>query len=773
MGVFNKGKKNSKYSYLDEKLRRLDEDLKKTGLVSDANKTNNIAEAPKITLPKNPSKGDIKLVTEYLETHNKSNWRRDYKLENDDTNSVEEEITRLRLQRKPQKKVDCSSCVTENDLKGKKIIKEEVTFEDKVNKILQIYNEGLLNIPPSENTPDPLTPTDGKFVTFSQLNDHYNLFINRIQQQLSTLGGGGEVRLQYLDDIVGIATNASAYDGKYLKYNDTLRKFEFSDVITGLTTETQTLNNVLNLGNTSALGMSVGVITATSFIGDGSSLSGVITSLVGYSTEGYVDAAVAGVSTFSGSYNDLTDKPTIPSDTGDLTNNVGFVTSGIVNGYSTISYVDNAVAGIVSAAPGALDTLNELAAALGDDANFATTITNSLATKANLSGANFSGVVTATSFDGNASTATYATTAGVSTYATTSGIATNAQGLTGTPNLNVGVVTATYFYGDGSNLTGIAVTDNVRADTLVVSGVSTFQSHAQFGDGDEIRLGNSNDLRIYHNIFNTIDSSAASLYIKSGTTNITDTGNNVLARFVDSGPGVAELYYRPIAAGSSKKLETTNNGVSVSGIVTAISGIVTYYGDGQYLTGIGAGSQTLDQTLQLGNTSSLGMSVGVITATSFNGSATKIDIGSGGGTTMYPLFAANYGASANNSVYNDADLSYNQTSNTLILQNISASGVVTATDFNSSSDIALKENVEVIDNPLDKLLELRGVTFDWKASKKSGVGVVAQDVERVLPQAVGGSEDQKTVNYNAIIGLLVESVKQQQKEIEDLRKRLS
>ena len=419
-----------------------------------------------------------------------------------------------------------------------------------------------------------------------------------------------------------------------------------------------------------------------------------------------------------------------------------------------------------------MDTLNELAAALGDDANFATTVTNSLASKANLSGANFTGVVTATSFDGNASTATYATTAGVSTYATTAGIATNAQGLIGIPNLNVGIVSAIAFHGDGSSLTGIAVTDNVRADTLVVSGVSTFQSHVQFGDGDEIRLGNSNDLKIYHNIFNTIDGSST-LYVKSSSTNITDTGNNLLARFVDSGPGVAELYYRPISAGSSKKFETTNNGVSVSGIVTAISGIVTYYGDGQYLTGIGAGSQTLDQTLQLGNTSSLGMSVGVITATSFNGSATKINIASGGGSIHYPLFTSSYGVSANNIVYNDQNLSYNQTSNTLILENISASGVITATDFNSSSDIALKENVEVIDNPLDKLLELRGVTFDWKASKKSGVGVVAQDVEKVLPQAVGGSEDQKTVNYNAIIGLLVESVKQQQKEIEELRKRLS
>ena len=91
----------------------------------------------------------------------------------------------------------------------------------------------LLNEPPSEketagNQTDPLTPLDQNFVTFDQLQNHYRLFINRIQQQLSTLGGGGETRLKYLDDIVGIATNPSVYDGKFLKYDHSSRKFEFS-----------------------------------------------------------------------------------------------------------------------------------------------------------------------------------------------------------------------------------------------------------------------------------------------------------------------------------------------------------------------------------------------------------------------------------------------------------------------------------------------------------------------------------------------------------------
>ena len=111
----------------------------------------------------------------------------------------------------------------------KKIEYLEEVFE-KFNQ--ENLTEGLLNEPPEIKTADPLTPTDQKFVTLEQLQEHYRLFINRIQQQLSTIGGSGETRLKYLDDIVGIATNPSVYDGKYLKYNHGVGKFEFGSAWT-------------------------------------------------------------------------------------------------------------------------------------------------------------------------------------------------------------------------------------------------------------------------------------------------------------------------------------------------------------------------------------------------------------------------------------------------------------------------------------------------------------------------------------------------------------
>jgi len=92
-----------------------------------------------------------------------------------------------------------------------------------------LLTEGLLDNP-KENNSDPLTPTGEKLVTFDDLQNHYRTFVNRIQQQLSTLGGGGETRLKYLDDIVGIATNAAAYDQKFLAYDASIQKFEFKNV---------------------------------------------------------------------------------------------------------------------------------------------------------------------------------------------------------------------------------------------------------------------------------------------------------------------------------------------------------------------------------------------------------------------------------------------------------------------------------------------------------------------------------------------------------------
>ena len=263
--------------------------------------------------------------------------------------------------------------------------------------VKEVIKEGLLNIPPNEKTSDPLSPLDQNFVTQQQLESHYKLFINRIQQQLSTLGGGGETRLKYLDDIVGIATNASAYDGKFLKYDHSIGKFVFATAGGGA--GSQTLDDTLKLGNTSSLGMSVGVITATYFVGDGS----LLTNIPGSGNSGY--ANTAGIATYA--------------------QNAGIATYATTAGIATYA----------------------------SSSGIATYATNAgIATYARSSGI-----------------ATYATSSGISTYATNAGIATVAQGLSGTPNISVGIVTATSYDGSGTNLTGI-VTSIVAGTNITVSG---------------------------------------------------------------------------------------------------------------------------------------------------------------------------------------------------------------------------------------------------------------------------------------------------------------
>ena len=100
------------------------------------------------------------------------------------------------------------------------------------------------------------------------------------------------------------------------------------------------------------------------------------------------------------------------------------------------------------------------------------------------------------------------------------------------------------------------------------------------------------------------------------------------------------------------------------------------------------------------------------------------------------------------------------------------SGNVTA--YGSPSDIRLKENVEVIDNALDKVKQLKGITYDLKSDGNRLTGLIAQDLEKVLPEAVYTEKDLETeeehlaIRYGNTVGLLVEAIKEQQEQIENL-----
>ena len=98
------------------------------------------------------------------------------------------------------------------------------------------------------------------------------------------------------------------------------------------------------------------------------------------------------------------------------------------------------------------------------------------------------------------------------------------------------------------------------------------------------------------------------------------------------------------------------------------------------------------------------------------------------------------------------------------------SGTVTCQDLISLSDIKLKDNVKTVESALSNVNSIRGVTFEWKRDGTKGTGVIAQEVEKVLPDLVLGSDEtQKSVNYNGLIGVLIEAVKELSKEVEELK----
>ena len=128
--------------------------------------------------------------------------------------------------------------------------------------VREVVKENLISEPLDGKNDDPIS--DDSFVTLQQLQEHYRLFINRIQQQLSTLGGGGEVRLEFLDDV---DRDTAKVDGKVLAWDQTSGKFIGTTVSAGVSA---------GIGSTSNIN-TTGIITASSFVGDGSNLTGIST----------------------------------------------------------------------------------------------------------------------------------------------------------------------------------------------------------------------------------------------------------------------------------------------------------------------------------------------------------------------------------------------------------------------------------------------------------------------------------------------------------------
>ena len=259
------------------------------------------------------------------------------------------------------------------------------------------------------------------------------------------------------------------------------------------------------------------------------------------------------------------------------------------------------------------------------------------------------------------------------------------------------------------------------------------------------------------------------------------------------------LINKTLAAGSNTITGLTNTNLSGTASITnanlansTISGValgsnLNALSFGGYLTSAGSYNGSTARTVSVGGTSintgdtlvardiSGDFTAGGINVTNLTASQTitaNSFVGNGSGLTgagstvfidtttnqeFFPLFTATTSGTITASGISTSKLKYNP-----------STGAMTATDFNSTSDLNLKENIKTIENSLDTLTQLRGVSFDWKETGRSSYGVIAQELQEILPDLVKNGEV-KSVNYNGIIGVLIEAIKELKKEVEELK----
>jgi len=238
---------------------------------------------------------------------------------------------------------------------------------------------------------------------------------------------------------------------------------------------------------------------------------------------------------------------------------------------ATTAFVSTAVSNLVDSAPGTLNTLNELAAALGDDANFSTTVTNSIATKLPLAGGTLTGNVTS---NDNVK-AIFGTGNDLQIYHDGSN---SHIGEFGTGDLRFTTNGQKFdFQKNGGEVLARFIVDgavelyhnNSKKFETTASGVSISGDVSIGNDTGKFLSGAGNDLQLYHDGGNSvIDNLTGGLFIKgtgstAGIQLQNRNGNESMAKFFPD--GAVELYYD-----NSKKFETQTNGVTVQGSVFAL-----------------------------------------------------------------------------------------------------------------------------------------------------------------------------------------------------------
>jgi len=314
-----------------------------------------------------------------------------------------------------------------------------------------------------------------------------------------------------------------------------------------------------------------------------------------------------------------------------------------------------------------------------------------------------------------------------------------------TGNVTVGNIAAT---GLGGQLTGYltgaigANTANTGAFTTVTTtSTITAQGTIAAPTVNAATIGNASAV-----LYGTLNSSSAS------QTNITSVGT--LTSLAVSG-------------------NATVGNISVIGVGGQIRGYLTgAIGANVANTGVFTTLTSTSQT-NLANTavSSLYTTSGIF----WTGNGAAYSSGTGGGSGT-PGGANTYIQFNDAGSFNGTSgLTFNKVSNLVSMSgNLTVTNTVTGLHFDNVSDISLKENIVTLENAIDTLQTLNPVSFTWKTDGTKSYGLIAQEVEKIMPDIVHMTDDNtKTVSYIQIIALLISAVKEQQQQIDEINKKLN
>ena len=589
--------------------------------------------------------------------------------------------------------------------------------------------------------------------------------------------------------------------------------------------------NVANYGILNGTGANVsGIATFTGGI------SANQLSVSGLSTLTHLESTnirVSGITTLPTA--DITTLSNYPNFTGGLSV-VGVVTATAVNtsGVSTLPTANittlpnypNFTGGVtVVGVATASSFTGDLTGNVTGNADTATTATNAqgLTGTPDITVSNVSaGIVTGTAFHGDGANVTGISTLNITNYGVGlgggGGIGTNGSVntvgiITAGAFFTTGIITAANFVGSGEGLTGVASTDNIQTATdatflanVNISGITTLANTKISGittatNKIEVRSDDGSEGRIdfYCEVSNAhytrIQAAPHSSYAGNATVVLPNSSGTLLLTD-GSGASLTNLNGSNIASGTiaaarvaTLNQNTSGNAATATALETARDiGGVSFDGSASInLPGVNqAGNQntsgnaatataletartiggvSFDGTAninlpgvnQAGNQNTTGNADTATTATT----ATNITLAAeSSDTTCFPVFAT--AATGNQAPKTSSNLTYD-----------SVDEILSCTDFNTTSDINLKKDIEIVTNANEILNQINGVNFTWIKSNKPSVGIIAQEIEKVLPQLVHERSDTgtKSVNYNGLIGVLIEAVKELSQKVEELERK--